>query len=570
MKLIWQKKEADVSKVETLKEQLNLSVLSATLMVNRGIDNEEKAKDFFNSNWEKKHHPFLMADLEKAAERIVRAIEEKEKILVYGDYDVDGTTSVALVYSFLKNELKHEFLDFYVPDRFSEGYGISTQSIEWASKNGIKLMIALDCGVKAHHPIQLANDLNIEVIVCDHHLPGEQLPDAYAVLDPKRTDCHYPFKELSGCGVGFKLLHGVCIKKGLSEDILKDYLDLVCISTCADIVPIIGENRIFVTEGLPKIQQSKRTGIQALLKTAGLHNKDLDVTKVVFGIAPRINAAGRIFHASKSVELLIEEDPQKAEELSKAVNELNTDRKTFDESITEEALTLIKENPNWEKTFSTVLFKPDWNKGVIGIVASRCIEQHYRPTIILTESNGIATGSARSVEGFDLYQAIESCHEHLIQFGGHFHAAGLTMHLDKINDFRESFEQFSKKFWNGKHPIPTLKYDAEVELNQLSQNFFKLLKRFAPFGPANEEPLLVTHHLELVGEVSILKEKHLKFKIKEQQSDLVLNAIAFGLVDKIETVKKGNFSLCYHLQENNFNNQTSIQLMVKDIENGIE
>jgi single-stranded-DNA-specific exonuclease len=502
--------------------------------------------------------------MKKAVERICEAMHKNEKILIYGDYDVDGITSVAMVYLFFKKELNYDKIVFYIPDRFKEGYGLSKNGIDYAIENKIPLIITLDCGIKSFNQIAYAQSNGIDIIVCDHHLPDENTPCAYAILNPKLRNCPYPFKELSGCGIGFKLLHALSLALGISEDSLKSYLDLVCLSTCADIVPIIDENRFFVSEGLKKIENSTRLGIRALLKIAGLEGKKLDVNSVVFGLAPRINASGRLEHASTSVELLISDVEQDAYNIALKINQINNDRKNYHENITNEVLLMIKNDEELEKSFSTVVFNSDWNKGVIGIVASKCIEYYYRPTIILTESDGVATGSARSIEGFDIYKAIECCREHLLQFGGHAHAAGLTLELNRILDFKKSFENFTRNFLKNKRPQPTLWYDAVLNLDDISANFFNLLKRFSPFGPGNEEPLFVAQNLEVVDKVNVLKDKHLKFYVKQCNGQVMFEAVAFNLVEKIHLLSK-KFSLCFHLHENHFNFQSKIQLIVKDI-----
>ena len=425
--------------VDTLSKELGVSYEIATLLGQRGVGTFDEAKHFFRPNLSDLHDPYLMADMTIAVERLSKAVEQNEKILIYGDYDVDGTTSVAMFYGFLQKYI-HQNIEFYIPDRYAEGYGVSQKGIEYAAENGFALIVSLDCGIKSVDKVAWAKEHGVDFIICDHHRPGDELPDAVAVLDPKREDCLYPFKELTGCGVGFKLLQAYCQVKDIDVNLLLPYLDLVVTSISCDIVPIVGENRVLAFYGLQQLNTNPRTGLKALIKSASLEGK-MDITKVVFGLGPRINAAGRIRHAYDAVDLMLSEDEQKAEEFARVIGQHNTDRKGLDSSITAEALEMIAQNNDLVAAKSTVLFNEAWHKGVIGIVASRCIEKYHRPTIILTESHGNAAGSARSVPGFDVYDAIEECSEHLIQFGGHTFAAGLTLELNQIENFRRKFEE---------------------------------------------------------------------------------------------------------------------------------
>lgn len=577
-------------------------LLLAKLLVQRGYETYNEAKAFFNPDLRQIHDPFLMADMDKAVDRLNQALESNEKILVFGDYDVDGTTSVALVFHFLSRIYKN--LDYYVPDRYKEGYGISDASIAFAHQAGISLIISLDCGIKSVEKIANAKTLGIDYIVCDHHLPGETLPPAVAVLDAKRADCNYPYKELAGCGVGFKLMQALCIRNKLDINILYSYFDLVAISVAADIVPITGENRVFVHKGLELINLNPRPGVEALLQAAGFmpqpvtkasfpsseallnpdRKRSLNVTNVVFGLAPRINAAGRMEHAKAAVALLLEEDTQKAEEFAYGINQNNSARKEADSQITEMALAIIKEF--YPETRSTVLFHPDWglgsgSKGVIGIVASRCIESYYRPTIILTESNGKAVGSARSVAGFDLYEAISQCSDLLEQYGGHTHAAGLTLKKENIDAFRQRFEEIAKaSLTTHEQTVPGIDIDLEIQLSDLSESLGRSLKRMGPFGPGNMSPVFMCRNVFDIGRGYRLRAKtegvkdHLKLWLCQDGCNIVWEAIGFGMGDWIDPIGKGKkVDICFSLDSNTFNNRETWQLMLKDVrlgEGGLE
>ena len=548
--------------VEALSKELNINSSLAAMLLQRGIADFDTAKAFFRPTLEGLHDPFLMKDMDRAVQRIQTAIDNNEKILVYGDYDVDGTTAVSLFFGFLSG--KYPNMDYYIPDRYKEGYGISSQGIDWAKENGFALIISLDCGIKSVDKIEYANSLEIDFIICDHHNPGEELPKAMAVLDPKRADCKYPYKELSGCGVGFKLLQAFCIANNYDQKELYQYLDLLAISIASDIVPITGENRIFMYFGLKLINNRPRPGVNALKEIAGL-KKGLEVSSIVFGFAPRINAAGRIAHAKTAVELLLSKTEEEANALSETINDRNSQRKDFDKAITQEALQMIESDEELLQAKSTVLFKEHWHKGVIGIVASRCIEKHYKPTIIFTESNGHAAGSARSVDGFDVYEAISQCSDLLEQFGGHKYAAGLTLKVDNIPAFQKKFEEVVAASITEEQQIPQVEIDLAISFNQVNEKFYNIIKQMAPFGPMNMEPVFVTEEVYDTGQSRVLKGEHIKLHIRQKDSQ-PLEAIAFGMAQYFPRIATGKpFSLCYKICENEFNGKKSLQLLVRDI-----
>lgn len=545
-----------------LTQTINVPHAIADLLVQRGVEDFDKAKDFFRPQLTQLHDPFLMQDMAIAVERLSLAITNEEKILIYGDYDVDGSTSVAMFFGFLKS--RYHAVEFYIPDRYSEGYGVSWQSIDYAKDNDFKLIVTLDCGIKSVDKVEAAKQQGIDFIICDHHRPGDTLPDAVAVLDPKRNDCAYPYKELTGCGVGFKLLQAFCLHHGIDQESVFDYLDLLVISIASDIVPITGENRILSYFGLQKLNTSPRCGIKALFEVAGL-TTDLDITNIVFGISPRINAAGRIKHAREAVLLLISENFAEAREFAQEINKHNLDRRNFDSSITEEALAMIRENEADFPASSTVLYKDDWHKGVIGIVASRCIEHFHRPTIILTSSHGKAAGSARSVPGFDVYEAIEECAELLEQFGGHTFAAGLTLPVENIQAFRNRFEEVVKSRILPEQLLPMINIDLEINLTEITSKFYKIMKQMSPFGPGNMSPIFVSHGVHLANKPVILKEKHLKMEFF-QGGSRIFTALGFGLASYYDRlVSEKDYSICYSIEENNFRGNSSLQLYLKDI-----
>ncbi len=553
----------DDAKVTELSAALNISRPLAGILVQRDIHSFDEAKYFFRPSLDDLHDPFLMKDMDRAVDRLTDAIANEEKILIYGDYDVDGTTAVSLVYGFLRRY--YDRLDFYIPDRYKEGYGISETGIRWAHDNGFSLVIALDCGIKAIDRMNQANELGVDVIICDHHLPGENLPSAYAVLDPKRADCDYPFKELSGCGVGFKLMQGFCQQQTIDHVELFGFLDLLAVSIASDIVPIVGENRIMAYYGLKKLNDQPLPGLKAIMDNSG-YRGELDISAVVFGIGPRINAMGRISHARGSIQLLLSQTEEEAKGFALKVEGKNVERRNYDASITKEALEMIENNEDNDTARSTVLYNKDWHKGVIGIVASRCIEKYYRPTIILTESNDKATGSARSVLGFNVYEAIAECAELLDQFGGHQYAAGLTMDIKNIAAFQEKFERVVSERITDDQLVPQIEINQLIDFDMINQKFFNILKQMSPFGPQNMQPVFATHKVVATTETRVLKGEHLKLFLKQQNSNKVMEAIGFGLAAYYDMIAAGmSFSVAYTIEENNYMDRVSLQLNVKDI-----
>ena len=561
------KQNSNLQTVSDLQTALNSDRIIASLLLYRNITNFEEAKSFFRPDITALHDPFLMKDMDVAIDRIDNAIKNNEKILVYGDYDVDGTTAVATVFSFLKNKTKN--IGYYIPDRYKEGYGISFKGIDYAKENGFSLIIALDCGIKANDKVDYANERGIDFIICDHHLPGEQLPKAKAILDPKRNDCNYPYKELSGCGIGFKLIQAFCIKNNISIEECLPYLDLVTTSIAADIVPITGENRIMAHYGLEKINTSPRPGLKALLSTNNI-NKELTITTLVFVVGPRINAAGRLEHGSKSVELLICEDENQALEIAKSINTTNAQRKDLDTGTTSEAHLMMENDPATATKKSTVLFNETWHKGVIGIVASRLIEKYYKPTIILTESEGKATGSARSVRDFDVYSAIEQCTDLLEQFGGHKFAAGLTLKKENVVAFKNKFEEVVAKSITPEQLIPQIDIDAEIEFYEISDKLQRILKQFAPHGPENMTPLFHSKNVLDTGWAKIVGTNHLKLELfQESNPNIRFQAIAFDKGDYlIFFQRKIPADIVFRIQDNEFRGVVSTQLVIDEIKVG--
>ncbi|MFC5191655.1 single-stranded-DNA-specific exonuclease RecJ [Algoriphagus aquatilis] len=571
MEYVWkQKPKTSQAAIEKLGKEINVNPTLANMLINRGVESFDQAKDYFRPSLSQLHDPFLMKDMDAAVNRIEKAVKNQEKILVYGDYDVDGTTAVALMYSFLKGFYPQ--VDFYIPDRYKEGYGISERGVRFAAENGFSLVIALDCGIKAIDKVKLAKELGVDFIICDHHTPGDQLPEAVAVLDAKREDCMYPYKELSGCGVGFKLIQAYAKTHGIEESSLYPYLDLLVVSIAADIVPITGENRILAYYGLDRINNTPGPGLKALILQSKVE-KEIQISDIVFKIGPRINASGRLEHAQASVELLIAPNLDDAIERAKLVDEVNSTRRNFDENITKEAFEMLairEEEAQWN---STVLFKEDWHKGVIGIVASRCIEKYYRPTIILTESNNKATGSARSVVDFDIYEAIAECSELLDQFGGHKYAAGLTLSVENVPAFQAKFEQVVRSRIEETHLKPVIEIDDILLLDQINYKFYNILKQMAPFGPGNTEPVFRINNV-YADEVTVLKDKHLRFKIIQDGQVTTPVCLGFGMADRakdpdLTTVNmlrgKMRFDIVAEMRENFFRDKSSLQLYVKDI-----
>ena len=562
----WEVENIDSTKeIRDLSERLKVSNTTASLLVSRGIKTFEGAKTFFRPSLDDLHDPFLMKDMDKAVIRILDAVKKEEKILIYGDYDVDGTSSVALVCKFLRTNTKNQ-IGTYIPDRYDEGYGISFKSIDYALDNDFTLIIALDCGIKAIDKVDYANKNNIDYIICDHHKPGETIPAAVAVLNPLREDCNYPFKFLCGCGIGFKLIQALSARQEQWESNVENYLDLVAVAIGADMVPLVGENRTLCHFGLKIINSSPTTGLKAIIR--GVNKPEITLGEVSFYIAPRINSAGRIKHGNNAVELLLEDNFDNAISFSKEIDEFNIQRRGLDKLITNEALEQIEENEE-QRDFTTVVFKEDWHKGVIGIVASRLIEKYYRPTLVFTKSNDVLAASARSVKGFDVYNAIESCKEHLIQFGGHKYAAGLTLKPESYFAFKQSFEEYVKTTIDKKLLTPIINVNEKIKLTDITPKFYRILKQFAPFGPANKQPvfysdnLLDTGYCKTVGE----DDKHLKLSLSQANSE-VFKSIGFGLGDKLSLIEnKTQFKAVFNIDENNWNGLKSIQLKLLDIKN---
>ena len=549
-------------KLTIMKKVLQVDDTVATLLLQRGIDTYEAAKTFFRPSFNDLHNPYLMKDMDKAVSRIEAAIENNENILVYGDYDVDGTTSVALMSSYLKT--KTENVATYIPDRYVEGYGVSYKGIDFAEDNGFSLIIALDCGVKAIEKVAYAKGKSIDFIICDHHRPGDKIPEAVAVLDPKRDDCTYPFKELCGCGVGFKLICALAEKDEKTPEDLVEYLDLVATAIGADIVPIVDENRALAYFGLQVINSNPRPGMKAMI--AEVKKDELTITDVVFIIAPRINAAGRMKHGNHAVTLLTETDFNLAAKHALDIDQYNTDRRETDKRITEEALVQIEENSEQER-FSTVVYDENWHKGVIGIVASRLIETYYRPTLVFTKSGNKLAASARSVKGFDVYNALEACSEFIEQFGGHKYAAGLTLLPENYEAFKTKFESVVKESIDPKLLTPELKIDSEINLNEIDHRLYRILSQFAPFGPGNMTPVFMTQAIKDTGWGKCVGEddKHLRFTATQKANEKLV-CIGFGLGDKLDIIKdKKSFNVVYTIDENHWNGNISLQLKLKDI-----
>lgn len=548
--------------VKELRQALNINEPVATLLAQRGITGFDEARSFFRPTLEQMHDPFLMKDMDRAVQRLNKAVEQGEKILIYGDYDVDGTTAVTTVYGFLSN--RFEGLEFYIPDRYKEGYGVSSEGIRYAIDHGFSLIITLDCGIKACDRIAEARASGVDVIICDHHNPGDELPCALAVLDPKREDCSYPYDGLSGCGVGFKLLHAFCLQNEIPLLELYEYLDLLAVSIASDIVPLTGENRVMAYFGLKKLNKDPRPGLKALVELSR-SRRDMTISGIVFGIGPRINAAGRMAHAGAAVKLLLAKTEEAAIELADHVDDKNEVRRNYDSTITEEALRMIEQNTATADSKSTVLYKEDWHKGVIGIVASRCIEKFYKPTVILTESNDKVTGSARSVQGFDVYNAISECADLLDQYGGHMYAAGITMDIDKVDAFRQRFEEIVSRDITDDQLIPSVNVDTVIFLDEIDNRFYNIVCQMGPFGPQNMQPVFVSENVHAIN-VKVLKDQHLKFHVKQDGTDAAYEAIGFGLGEYHDLVNCGmRFHMAYTIEENDFRGHKSLQLYVKDL-----
>jgi single-stranded-DNA-specific exonuclease len=559
----WNILQVDEDKVVGLQRSLSINRSLCKLLVEREIDTFEKAKNYFRPQLSQLHDPFLMKDMDKAVERILSAIKNNEKILVFGDYDVDGTTSVASMYRFLKKIYTSENIDFYIPHRYKEGYGVSKMGIDFAKENNFNLIISLDCGIKSVELIRYADGLGLDFIVCDHHLPDAELPPAIAILNPKQKDCPYPYKELCGCGVGFKLITALSQRLGLDENAYLCYLDLVVTAIGADIVPITGENRILAFYGLERLNSTPCPGIKALMELSGVQKK-FSINNVVFIIAPRVNAAGRMDDASKAVKMFIEDDFAKAKEYAEMLHSDNTDRKDADTTITEEALSMIANDKEMIARKSTVLFQSHWHKGVVGIVASRLIERFYRPTIVLTGAGDIVGGSARSVPGFNLYEAIHACRDHLIGYGGHFAAAGMTMHAKSVSAFSIKFEEIVSNSIDPHLLIPELRIDSEINFNDVNKGFFKIITQMEPYGPQNMRPVFITKNVINTPWSKIVKEEHIRFVVKNE--NITLTGIGFNMAEKFPVLQTNQpFDIAYTIDENEWNGETNLQLKVIDI-----
>ena len=561
------KPAGDQDTVKIMADSLNINTFLSRILVQRDINSFDKAKQFFRPQLADLHDPFLMKDMDKAIERLNKAIGNKENILIYGDYDVDGTTSVALIYNYLSKH--HKSLGCYVPDRYNEGYGISFAGLDYAIENNYSLIIALDCGIKAVEKVRYANEKGIDLIICDHHTPGDSIPEAAAVLDPKRPDCDYPYKHLSGCGVGFKLLQAFTINNNYNVSDLYPLLDLVVVSIGSDIVPITGENRILAHYGLKVLNNNPQTGLKTVIELSNLSDKEIVISDIVFKIGPRINAAGRMESGSTAVDLLITKDEKKSIDIGNQINLINDERKSLDHSITDEAIEQVQNYPGNGNMKSTVVFSENWHKGVIGIVASRLIEVFYRPTVVLTQSNGLLSGSARSVPGFNLYSAVENCSGLLEDFGGHMYAAGLTLKAENFEKFKICFEKFVAENITEEQMTPSINADLLIEIKDINQKFYKILKQFAPYGPGNMKPVFISRHVFDNGHGKTVGKngEHLKLKIIQHIGDnLTMDAIGFGFGHFFEQIKNYQpFDVCYTIEENTFMGHTNLQMMIKDI-----
>lgn len=561
------KEQGNPAVVRQLSSELGIDQVLANLLVQRNITTSEKAREFFRPDLRKLHDPFLMKDMDRAVERIERAVANKEKVLVYGDYDVDGTTAVALMYTFIKGLDPN--VGYYIPDRYDEGYGISYKGIDWGVEHGYTLIIALDCGIKAVEKVAYANEKGIDFIICDHHLPGEVLPPAYAILDPKREECHYPFDDLSGCGVGFKLIQAYAVRNNIPFEEIEHFLDLVVVSISADLASMTGENRILSYYGLKRLNECPSKGLLTIIKLSGLENHKITIDDIVFKIGPRINAAGRMESGQTAVHLLVSENDKEAKEIGAAINTHNDERKNIDKEITKEAVSMVQKEKDHLSRKATVVFNPQWHKGVVGIVASRLVEAFYRPTIVLTESNGLITGSARSIAGFDLYDAIEECSDYLENFGGHMYAAGLTLKRENLEPFCQKFERVVARKITDDILIPIINIDTYLEFRQITPKFFRILKQFQPFGPGNLSPVFITENVydngngRLVGSSS----GHMKLElIQEDEPYRYISAIAFNRAEHFDHLHAGNpVDVCYSIAENYYRGIANIQLRVRDI-----
>lgn len=561
------RKGADESKERELSSELGIDPVLAELLVQRGVHTFEEARAFFRPSLEKLHDPFLMKDMDKAVERLETALEGGEKILVYGDYDVDGTTAVSLVYSFLSRLTSN--VGSYIPDRYDEGYGVSTKGIDWAAENGYTLIITLDCGIKAIDRVRYAAEKGIDMIICDHHLPENELPAAVAVLDPKREDCHYPFDDLSGCGVGFKLVQAYAQSHGIAFETLEPLLDLLAVSIASDLVSVTGENRILAHFGLKRLNEDPCKGLKAMISLSGLEPGHLTIDDIVFKIGPRINAAGRMESGGVAVKLLTATDDRNAVEAAEEINRYNTQRKDIDRQNTQEALDMVKNGKCLSFGNATIVYNPSWHKGVVGIVASRLVEAFFKPTIVLTKANGFVSGSARSVPGFDLYEAIESCSDLLENFGGHLYAAGMTLREENLPAFCERIEKFIAGKIVPQMQVPVVNIDAKISFSQITPKFLRILKQFQPFGPENATPVFLTENIYDNGNGRKVGAEggHLKLElIEENNPGRHISAIGFNMSGSFDYIKAGNpFDICYSIVENYYRGNSNMQLRIRDI-----
>lgn len=556
----WKILQANDADVTELQNALKINRTLCKILVQRGITTFDEAKDFFRPALSQLHSPWLMKDMHKAVDRILYAFSQNEKILVFGDYDVDGTTAVASMYKFLRTQTQD--VDFYIPNRYKEGYGVSRAGIDFAKENQFSLIIALDCGIKSAGLVDYSNTLDIDFIICDHHLPDEIIPDAVAVLNAKQTDCPYPYKELCGCGVGFKLISALCEKLGLPASAAYEYLDLVATAIAADIVPVTGENRILAFHGLKKANENPNVGIKALATLSNI-KLPMHIHNLVFMIAPRVNAAGRMDDARKAVQMFIADNETEAMRYAEMLHSDNTDRKEADSTITREALMMIEQNTQWVARKSTVVYQPHWHKGVVGIVASRVIETYYRPTVVLTQSGDYVAGSARSVPGFNLYEAIHACREFLLGYGGHFAAAGLTLEPQNVDAFREKFEEIVAATIQDELLVPEIIIDAEIQLKEITPSFHNIISQMEPFGPENMTPVFVARNVRDTGFCCVVKEDHLRLVI--QQGSAIFTGIGFNLAHKFSIVEKKSFDVVFKIDENEWNGNKSLQLRVEDV-----
>lgn len=552
--------------VEHMAKELGISPILCKLLLQRGITSIEEAKKFFRPQLQDLHDPFLMKDMDKAVDRLNLAMGRKEKILIYGDYDVDGTTSVALVYKFLRSYYSN--LDYYIPDRSDEGYGVSYKGIDFAHENDFSLIIVLDCGIKANEKIDYAKRKGIDFIICDHHKPDPVLPDAVAILDPKRDDASYPFAHLSACGVGFKFMQAFAISNGIDFASLYPLLEFVAVSIAADLVPIVGENRIMAYYGLKQLNNNPSIGIRSIINSCSLNDREITLSDVIFKIGPRLNASGRMQCGKEAVDLLISKDMQQAKDICESLNGYNDMRRELDKNVTEEANSILENCKSLESRKAIVIYNDRWHKGVIGIVASRLTELYYKPAVVLTLSNGLATGSCRSIQGIDIYKALESCRDLLENFGGHPYAAGLSMKEENVEEFTNRFEQYVADNIEPEQLIPQLEIDAVINFHDITPKFFRVLKQFAPFGPDNQKPVFCTKRVYDYGTSRLVgkDQEHLKLELIDTNSENIMNAIAFGMYEHNDYVKGLNpFDIVYTIEENNYNGNSYIQLLVKEI-----